>query len=169
MCRIRLLHTVQMADELELELEGEQNINKTQERITNLSSKVKETSQQRDDALAKAAEADAKVAAAEKERDFYAGFSGLAGKYPAATEFTDKIKEKVMSGYSPEDATVAVLNSEGRLSATPTPPAPLAPAAGGSASYTPPSQGDKSVGEMTRDEKRAKLVELESRGDISLT
>lgn len=159
-----------MAEELELELEGEDNINKTQERIKNLSSKVRDTATERDTERAGREAAEAKAAAASKETDFYKGFAGLTTKFPQAAEFTDQIKEKVMAGYSPEDATVAVLNSEGKLTPTPpAPPAPPAPAAGGSASYSPPAGGDKPVSEMSRDEKRNALIEAEKRGDISLT
>ncbi len=159
-----------MAEELELDLDIEdQSINKTEERIKNLSSKVKDTSRERDEANAKAqAEAD-RASAAEKERDFYASFSDQTSKYPGASEYKDAIKEKVLSGYSVEDATVAVLASEGKF--TPQVETVMAPAnaAGGSASFQLPSGGSKTLGEMSRDEKRAELEAAIGRGDIYLS
>ncbi len=73
-----------------------------------------------------------------------------------------------MSGYTVEDATVAVLASKGQF----TPHVEVvrqAPAAGGSALNQPSDGGQKQVSEMTRDEKRAALIEAEKRGDISLS
>lgn len=158
-----------MDDNLDLDL-GNEEITRKDKRIESLSSKVKETSTERDEAKAKAEAAEAARLAAEKERDFYASFSDTATKFPAASEYKDKIKEKVLAGYSVEDATVAVLNAENKLvpQAAPPPPPP-GPAAGGSSDTQLPSSGQKSVSEMTRDEKRAALIEAEKRGDISLT
>lgn len=158
-----------MEEELELDLNEGQHINKTEERIKNLSSKVKDTSRERDEANAKAqSEAEARVAV-EKERDFYASFSDQTSKYPGASEHKDAIKEKVMAGYSVEDATVAVLAKEGKY----TPQVEQAPApanaAGGSASFQLPSGSSKTLGEMSRDEKRAELEAAIGRGDIYLS
>ncbi len=139
-------------------VEGEE-INRTDKRIDSLSSKVKETAQERDAAIA------AKEAA-DKERDFYKGFSGVATKYPAAAEFQDKILEKVNAGYDVEDATVSVLNKEGKLTAPP--PAPPGPAAGGSAAVNLPEGGVKSPREMSQTERRNALLDAEKRGDISV-
>src|SRR3990167_6846125 len=94
--------------------EGE-DINKTQERITTLSSKVKKTAEQRDAEAEARKEAEAKTVVAEQERDFFKGFSTVSTKYPAAPEYQDKIWEKVKGGYSVEDAAVSVLNAEGKL------------------------------------------------------
>lgn len=162
-----------MADEDVLDLDIEDSapqITRDNKRIETLSSKVRETAAERDAAKASAEAAEAAKVAAEKETAFYKDFSSQAGRYPAAAEFQDAIKEKVLAGYSVEDATVAVLNREGKLTAPAVPPPPLpGPAAGGSASFTPTAPGDKSVAEMTRDEKRTALLEAEKRGDISLT
>lgn len=155
-----------MADELELDLsQEEQAINKTQERITNLSSKVKDTAKERDEAKAAAEAAEQARIAAEKERDFFKDFSGLTSKYSAAGEYQSQILEKVKAGYSVEDATVAVLNKEGKLTAS---PAPQGPAAGGSATTATLETGGKTVAEMSREERRSALLEAEKRGDISL-
>lgn len=155
-----------MDDNLDLDL-GTEQINRADKRIQDLSSKVKETSTERDAAKAKAETAEAARLSAEKERDFYASFSDTVAKFPAASEYKDKIKEKVMAGYTAEDATVAVLNAENKL--VPPPPAPLEPAGGGSAVNQLPTGGTKSVAEMNRDEKRQALIEAEKRGDISLS
>lgn len=156
-------------DELELNT-NEAEITRTQERIIKLNTAANEAKEAAAVAQAatKAAE-DAKVAV-EKERDFYASFSDSVSKYPAAQEFRDKIKEKVLSGYTAEDATVAVLNAEGKLTPTaPIAPPPPGPAAGGSAVNQLPSSGNKTLAEMTRDDKRNALMEAEKRGDIGLS
>lgn len=153
----------------ELDLNTDDTINRTQERIKDLSSKVKETSEARDAANAKVETETAARLTAEKERDFYSSFSESVVKYPGASEYKDKIKEKVLAGYSTEDATVAVLNSEGKLTPSAPPVQTPAPAAGGSAVNQLPTGETKPVSEMTRDEKRQALFEAEKRGDISLT
>lgn len=156
-----------MAEELELDLtEGNETINKTEERIKNVLSKAKTFAEERDAERAKAeAEANAR-AEAEKERDFYKTFSTLATKYPGATDFQDKILEKVKSGYSEEDATVSVLNAEGRFNPTAPEPAPMMSAGGGSASTTIPMQ-DQSIDTMSREDKRQALMDLEKEGAVS--
>ena len=63
-----------------------------------------------------------------------------------------------MSGYTVEDATVAVLAKEGKLTGMPTPQPPVENPAGGSA-ITNLGGGEKSLNEMSRDEKRAALVD----------
>lgn len=138
---------------------AEETINRDDKRLESLSSKVKETAQERDAATAA-------QAAAEKERDFYKGFSTIATKYQAAAEFQDKILEKVNAGYDIEDATVSVLNKEGKLSAPPA--AAPGPAAGGSAMVNIPDGGTKSLADMTQADRRAALIEAEKRGDLSV-
>lgn len=162
-----------MADELELELDLEdQNLNnRAESRIKDLSSKAKTFATERDEAREALEAASTEKAALEKERDFFATFSDTATKFPGASEYKDAIKEKVLAGYSVEDATVAVLNAEGKL----TPQVEVAPepaptqAAGGSAPTALPSSGTKVLGEMTRDEKRAEVEAAISRGDIFIS
>ncbi len=102
----------------------------------------------------------------ERERDFFKSFSDSVAQYPEAKGYEDAIKEKVMSGYSVEDATITVLAKEGKFGdvelETPT------NTIGGSASTPPSASGEKSLKEMTRDEKREALVDAEARGDLSL-
>ena len=159
-----------MADELDLDLSPtpeEEHINKVEKRIKDLSEKVKLTSTERDD-LAKAKdESEAKATAALKDVDFYKNFSAVSSKYAGANEYQDKIREKVNSGYTLEDATVSVLNSEGKF--VPTAQAPRESPAGGSAVNTFNSGGEKTVGDMTQAERRAALMEAEKRGDLGLT
>lgn len=159
----------------DLDVNGEPIINPVEERIKSLSGKVKSTAEERD--AARAAEEAAKTAqaAAEKERDFYASFSDSAVKYPGASEYKDKIKEKVLAGYSVEDATVSVLNSEGKLVAASGPATDtrtvevVGQAAGGSAVNQLPDGGTKTPQEMTQAERRQALIDAEKRGEISLT
>lgn len=152
----------------ELDLDGT-IINPVEDRIKNLSSKVRTTSEERDAARAAEETAKAAQASAEKERDFYASFAESSPKHPGSAEYRDAIKEKVMAGYSVEDAMVSVLNAEGKLVPAPTPVVEIAPAAGGSAPNQLPDVGTKTIQEMTREERRNTLIELEKRGDISLT
>lgn len=141
----------------------EPTITRVDTRLTDLSKKVKDTAGERD------VERHAREAA-EKERDFYKDFSQTSAQFPQANDHMEAIKDKVMSGYSVKDATVSVLNEEGKLMPPPqAPPPPPRPAAGGSALTNPPEGGMKQVSEMSRDEKRAALVEAEKRGDISLS
>lgn len=127
------------------------------ERNKDLSEKVKNTSAERD------AERQARESA-EKERDFYKNFSKTTSKYPQAADYEDKIREKVLTGYDMEDATVSVLNKAGKL-------IPQKPdkeiVAGGSAINT--SQGVKNPSEMTQAERLIALKEAEARGEISMS
>lgn len=162
-----------MAEELDLDLDeldkDISNRNKVEERIKDLSSKVKLTSQERDEFSKAKEQAENERADALKERDFYASFSDMTSQYPQAKDFKDKIKEKVMGGYSVEDATVAVLNKEGKLVKTEPPKEPPPTAAGGSATTSPPAGGQKAISDMTREEKRQALIDAEARGDISIS
>lgn len=156
-----------MEDNVLDELVLEQDTNKTQDRIRNLSSKVKTTADERDQAKAAAEAADTARLAAEKERDFYASFSDQTSKYASASEHKDEIKEKVLAGYSVEDATVAVLNKAGKL--VPQAAPPPAPAAGGSAPTILPEGGSKTLADMSKEERKEELLKAIERGDISLS
>lgn len=131
-------------------------------RYQQLSEKVKLTSQEKDE-LAKAKTAlEADKESLSKERDFYKGSSALIAKYPSASEFQDKIWEKVKAGYEIEDATVSVLNKEGKLSAPPPEPKPRMQVEGGSAPTA--FEGEKKP--TTRKEMRNALVELDKQGEL---
>lgn len=147
-----------MTDELDLELENEdESRNVYIKRINELTKKVKLTDEERAEKQHLLEERDVELGTVSKERDFFKEFSGNITKYPQATEYQDAIKDKVMLGYTVEDATVAVLAKEGKLTME-TPLAPKENPAGGSA-ITNIGGGEKTISEMTRDEKRDALVE----------
>lgn len=152
--------------ELDLDLDGNENINKSEERIRNLSSKVRDTAKERDEAKAAQEMSEAARLAAEKKAEFLESFATVSATQPGAVEFKDAIQEKVLAGYTVEDATAAVLVAEGKY----TPPAvetPVEQAAGGSASNPPLQGAEKPVGEMSQEERRAQLIEADKRGEVS--
>ena len=156
-----------MADDLELDLDDapkEEHI--IDKRIKSLSEKVRLTSEERDEFKKLGEEKDAKLAETQRERDFYSGFADVVVANPSAKDYKEDILTKVKGGYSVEDATFAVLGKAGKLGQPP--PPPKENPAGGSA-VTPPIPGQKILKEMSRDEKRTQLLELEARGDISIT
>src|SRR3990167_7001633 len=149
---------VQLDDDVQQE-------SKVEKRIKQLSNKVKLTSNERDE-LAKAKKGlEAERDTAKKEVEFYSAFSDTTDKYPNAKEFKDKIKEKVLAGYSVEDAAVAVLAKEGKLASTQTNDNP----AGGSATNLPGQGEPKTLKDMSLEEKRAEVIKAVDRGDIHLT
>ena len=155
-------------DQLDTDLEKE---NKVEKRIKDLSEKVRLTSEERDEKDKLLKEQGDKNSELQKERDFYAGFSDVVSSNPAAKDHKDDILAKVKSGYTVEDATFAVLGKAGKLGqpSTPEPPPPQKEnPAGGSAPNQPMMGGAKPVNQMTRDEKRAALVEAEARGDLGV-
>ena len=157
-----------MADDLDLEVLDEdiEKSNKVEKRIKDLSEKVRLTSEERDEQKRLLSERDVKIAELEKENAFNRGFVDVLVSHPMAKDHKDDILTKVKGGYSLEDATYAVLGKAGKLG-QPSPP-PVDNPAGGSA-ISPLISGEKTIKEFTRDEKRAKLLELEARGDISIT
>lgn len=106
-------------------------------------------------------EADARLQA-EKERDFYKDFSQVSSKYPGASEYQAQILEKVNSGYTTEDAAISILAKEGKLPVA-EPPRPDN-VAGGSASTVITDTGDKKIEEMSSEEKRSALLQMEKEG-----
>lgn len=140
-------------------------VNQLEERMKNLVGGKKEAEAKAESEAKARQESDAKAASLEKERDFYSSFSDSIAKYPSAPEYKDKIKEKVMAGYSVEDATISILHAEGKL----TPSAPQKEnVTGGSAPTQITNQGSKTVQEMNSNERWDALREAERRGDISL-
>ncbi len=134
--------------------------NPVEERITDLSSKVKTASEERDAARAEAE-------AAKKTAAFANEFVDIAAEFPAAREHKADIEAKVMAGYSPKDAAFAVLGAAGKLG---TPKVERQPVVGGSAPTTISLQGgNKNIEEMTRDEKRSALLEAQRKGDLGLS
>lgn len=134
-------------------------------RYKKLSEKVIQEKREKDELAAKAkAEEEARMNA-EKERDFFKGFSSNLPKYPQAAEHQDKIWEKVKAGYDAEDAIIAVLAKEGKFAQGQT---HTEIAAGGSAGNQITEPKTKTLAEMSADEKLQMLAEAENRGDISV-
>mgnify|MGYP001601220957 CR=1 FL=1 len=150
-------------DKLDTEIEKE---NKVEKRIKDLSDKVKLTSNERDELKRLGDQKDSENATLKKENEFLNSFGDVLGKHPEASSYRDRIKEKVLKGYSIEDATVSTLASEGKLN-VPRKEVIIENPAGGSAVTQPPS-GEKPLSQLTRDEKRVRLMEAEARGDIAM-
>lgn len=145
--------------------------NRAEQRIQELSGKVESTAKERDEQAKLAQEATTKTLAAEKDRDFFKGFSDVVAEHPAAREYQADILAKVQAGYSVKDATTVILNDAGKLAPPAAPPPPVVEremAAGGSAAVGITAPGGKSVADMSRDEKRAALIEAEQRGDLGI-
>ncbi len=135
-------------------------------RYKDLSEKVITTAKERDDALAQQKADTAARLKAEKELSFYKDFSQVSAQHPQAAAYQDKILEKVNSGYSTEDATLAVLAKEGKLQPISAQTQSYRPdnVAGGSASTAMSDTGDKRPEEMTREELRNALLDAEKGG-----
>lgn len=162
-----------MADDLlDLDLdtpsEEQEKINKTEKRIKDLSEKVKLTATERDELKAAKELAETEKAAALKDAEFFKNFNTVASRHQGATEYQDKIREKVLAGYDLEDATISILAKEGKYTPPAPTPLPKESPAGGSAPTTLKS-GEKTIGDMTQDERRSLLLEAEKRGDIGLS
>lgn len=134
-----------MADETIIEPVPEPS--DAQKRIIQLSDKVRTTSEELSTEK-KAREA------AEKKAAFSEGYAEVLTSNPAAKEFKADIEAKVMSGYTVEDATYAVLGKAGKLGQPQA--AEVQSPAGGSAPNVIPT-GQKGIGEMTQAERRAQL------------
>lgn len=95
-------------------------------------------------------------------------FNAVAVTYPHAREFGDKIHEKVMQGYSVEDATVSVLAKENKLITADQikEEENKGKGLGGSADNV---RFDKSSKEKSLDELKKDFQDMETRGEIRLT
>jgi len=123
--------------------------NRSQERIKELSDKVELTAKERD-------EMKTLNESLTRKNTFLSGYSEVIAKFPAASEHRDAIEEKVLKGYTVEDATFAVLGPTGKLGNAPA-PVPTNPAGGSAPTNIPQSGADKPIAEMTQAERRAKL------------
>lgn len=135
-------------------------------RIKSLSDKVKLTSEERDEKDRLLKERDEQLANASKEREFYKNFNGIASKYQGASEYQDKILEKVNAGYDIEDATISILHKEGKFTSA-QPQEQREISYGGSATTSMPNE-NKSVKEMSSNELRNELLEAEKRGELNI-
>lgn len=140
-----------------------------QKRIKQLSEKVRLTSEERDEKNRLLEEQSTKNAELTRERDFYQGFSDVVSTNPAAKDHKDDILAKVKGGYSVEDATYAVLGKAGKLGSQSTPETTPSPAGGSASTGVPQGGSNKALHEMTREERKALVLEAQNRGDIALT
>lgn len=153
-----------MADEEIIE-DGEGE-NRVEKRIKDLSDKVKLTAGERDEFKKVSDQKEADNQTLKKENEFLSSFGDVVGKHPEAASYRDAIKEKVLKGYTVEDATVSTLISEGKF--TQKKEVARMPA-GGSAVNQPVTGGERKISELTREEKRAKLIDAEASGDLSVS
>ena len=143
-------------DKIEEDIEKK---NKVEDRIRDLSNKVKLTAEERDELKAKTEELAAQNEALQKEKEFLSSFNDVTAKFPDAGEFQEQILEKVKAGYTAEDAALSVLNAEGKLipGEAPKPENP----AGGSADNVPTGE-PKDISQMSQEERLAELQRIEA-------
>ena len=157
-------------DELDLDIDLEEDVQKphpVDKRIIKLNEKVRtveEESAEKDRLLVQER---AEKESLQKERDFLSSFGDTLGKYPNAASHRDEIKEKVLKGYSVEDATISTLAVKGEL----TPKIAIVdnPAGGSAATTQQSTDPNRSLAQMSREEKRTALLEAEQKGDIYIS
>jgi len=151
---------------LDLDLEAlDENIekkNKVEERIKDLSSKVKMTSEERDELAKSVEELTEANKSITQERDFLASFTDATAEFPGAVEHKDAILEKVKSGYSVEDAALVIMNANKPEEPDETTEKDVKPdsPAGGSAVSPPATGGAKPLDEMDSAEKLTELKKV---------
>lgn len=133
-------------------------------RYQQLANDKRALSQEKDELTKQKAEAEAKLANLEKERDFLKTFSQLSSKHPEATNYQDQILERVNKGMDAEEATIAVLYKEGKL--TQAPPQQRTPMAEGGSAVTNVNVGEKPLDDLSMVEKLNQLKELEKSGEL---
>lgn len=152
----------QKLDELQADIN---NKNTVEERFINLNRGKKEAEAKAETLAKEKSEVEAKLAQMEKDTSFLNSFSDVTAKFPSASEYKDKIREKVMTGYSVDDATISILHAEGKLNATPVQQGNVA---GGSATNQITQSGSKTIKEMSSSERWDALKEAEKKGDIGM-
>jgi len=149
-----------------LEVQAEEKL-KIKNRYEKLSEKVIQEKAEKEKLFKAKEESDKQNIELVRERDFFKDFSAQSSKYPQASEYQDKIWEKVKGGYTTEDAMVAVLAKEGKFGVSNEPITSVPSPEGGSA----PTQTvdlDKNLGDMSREEKLNALIEADKRGEIEM-
>lgn len=146
----------------------EEKNNQIEKRIKDLSGKAKSAYEERDAAKTQFEKAELERQAALKDAEFYKNFNTTASKYQGANEYQDQIREKVMGGYTMDDAMISILAKEGKYQ-PPVAPAPKPASPAGGSAPTNLVSGEKTIAEMTQAERRAQLMEAERKGDIGLT
>lgn len=154
--------------DLDLDLGDDESaiINRKDKKIKSLSDKFEISEKEKADIIKAKEEAEAKATASTKDAEFYKGFNTISSKYEGASEYQDQIREKVLAGYDLEDATVAVLNKEGKFTPVPQVEQRQPIAAGGSASTSMNLGAEKAPNQYTRAELKSALMEAESKGEF---
>lgn len=137
------------------EIASQNQESRSQQRIKELSDKVELTAKERDEKDALLRERDEKIANLERENSFNSNFADILGSFPSAKDYKDDIRAKVLAGYDPTDAALAVLGKAGKLGGQPA-IQPQSPA-GGSADTVMVQGADKPVSELSQEERRAIL------------
>lgn len=154
-------------DELDQIETSADNKLKVKNRFQQLANDKRTLSQEKELEVKARTDAEAKATLAEKNLEFYKTFSSLSAKHPEATNYQEQILERVNKGYDPEEATLAVLAKEGKLgNQTQFQPAPRTPTAEGGSAITNVSIENKSVDELSMDEKLTQLREMEKTGEL---
>ena len=133
------------------EIEDDNKESRSQQRIKQLSDKVELTAKERDELKTIREQDQKKIAELERENTFNSGFADVISTHTAAKDHKDAIKEKVMAGYSIEDATFEVLGKAGKLGKVQE--STVTDVAGGSATTTPQST-QKEPKDMNQSERR---------------
>lgn len=153
-------------DEIDEPEEGQQG-SKVEKRIKTLSNKVKLTAQERDNEVKARKKAETERDNLKKDNEFSTSFAENP-HFSVAKDYKDEIKKKVSGGYSVDDAIVSVLAKEGKLDAIKVVIKPDNPA-GGSSPNLPTTGDQKPLNDMSREEKRAAVMEEMNKGNISLS
>ncbi len=134
------------------------------DRYAKLTERGLEAEKKAQEAEAKAQSEANRAAKAEKDLEFYKSFSQVSSKHPGASDYQDQIKERVDRGMDAEEAAVAVLYKEGKLTQSAPVQQTRVDVAGGSALTNLGEGGSKSVNEMTSSEKMEALMQAEKEG-----
>lgn len=137
------------------EIEHSNKETRSQHRIKELSDKVELTAKERDEIKVLREKDQKKISELEGENAFNSSFADMLGLHPAAKDHKDAIKEKVLAGYSVEDATFAVLGKAGKLGGA---FESTAQEVAGGSSPTTPQSGQKTIKDMTQAERREELA-----------
>lgn len=137
------------------EIASQNQESRSQQRIKELSEKVELTAKERDEFKSLREKDQQVIADLTRENSFNSSFADILGSFPSAKDYKDDIKAKVLAGYDPTDAALAVLGKAGKLGAQPA-IQPQNPA-GGSADTVMVQGADKPVSELSQEERRAIL------------
>lgn len=158
-----------MADEDLIDLEDNAQSpveDKSDNRLRNLANKVRTVAEERDAALKEKQLQQEEIQKTKREVEFYKGLGAIATQNPAVLEYQEQIMDKVVNnGYSIEDAAVSILVKENKYQPPMSNPQPIVESpAGGTSPNAFRGGGEKSVGDMTQEERRNALLQAEADG-----